>query len=119
MAKKAFSPLPALQTAVLAALQYQESLLPAGDEGVAAPFLAEELKQMGEPKSYPAFYYLLARMEAAKLVESKFKEETLGPYKVKQKFYWSTPKGRLAYDQTIEHFKRIDAKVRGVRLATI
>jgi DNA-binding PadR family transcriptional regulator len=72
------------------------------------------LSKEGIPKSGPAFYQLMARMEEAGLVEGRYADVVIDDQVVKERRYTITGTGEVARERALDFYRRHGAiKLKG------
>ncbi len=92
------NPLPHLQFAVLGILRGGSRR---GSE------VRGELEKLGTRKAGPAFYRLMARLEASALVEGWYEHEVVEGQILRERLYRATAQGRAARDRTADFHQSV------------
>jgi len=82
-----------------------------GDE--AGYRVREDLAKHGVDKSGPAFYQLMARLEADGLVKGRYEYSMIENQPIKERWYKLTGAGRRAWHETSEFYVAARAAVQG------
>ncbi len=69
--------------------------------------LRKAIAKHGAPKSGPAFYQLMARLEDAKFVAGRYQQKTVEGQMIKERFYKITGGGILAVDATRRFYAEV------------
>lgn len=78
--------------------------------------LRSALAERGEPKSGPAFYQLMSRLEEAKYVKGRYERKTVAGHPVKERRYVITGAGVQALEGVREFYSREATKLTRKRL---
>jgi DNA-binding PadR family transcriptional regulator len=70
--------------------------------------LREALSAEGSPKSGPAFYQLMARLEDAKFVTGRYEQKIVEGQAIKERTYSLTGAGEAAVEECLEFYRRRD-----------
>lgn len=68
-------------------------------------FVRDTLKELGEPKSRPAFYQIMARLEDASLVSGRYDQKVIDGNPVRVRKYRITTSGVKACAWTCEFYQ--------------
>jgi DNA-binding PadR family transcriptional regulator len=82
-----------------------------GDE--AGYRVREELSKHGVKKSGPAFYQLMARLEADGLVKGRYEYSVIEGQPIKERWYKLNAAGRRAWESTSEFYAAAAAAFQG------
>ena len=83
--------------------------------GVARPGWAvrEKLKEVGESKTLPAFYQMMARLEDSNFVKGEYRKVEIDGHPVNERWYKITGHGLKARQATLDFYS--DRELSGVR----
>ena len=77
--------------------------------------LRQALASYGVRRTAPAFYQLMARLEASKLVEGWYEQVVVGDQSVTERRYRITPEGNKAWGRAREFYAEVEQLASRVR----
>jgi DNA-binding PadR family transcriptional regulator len=83
------------------------------DNDQAGYRIREELAKHGVKKSGPAFYQLMARLEADGVVKGRYEHSMIDNQPIKERWYKLTGAGRRAWEDTSEFYVATSAALQG------